>query len=374
MISRRLNLVLLGSVVSLTGAWACSSGGGATSSGHGGATSSSHSSTTVVTTGTGGSGGGAGANLGLACAQDSDCGAPLHCILPTDNDPVFGGGPANGYCSMSCTSDSDCPGASSICLSSAAGAGDCVPSCTPGPGMKQYGMPLDPSKCQGREDVACEPVNQDQTIFGCVPDCGESSQCPTGEACDPRAAVCVPAASVDTGLPIGAACDPNSATAQCAGVCVNFGSQTDGGPATASCSSPCELGGSVTGNPNCGGVTKGLCAYTLPTNGPGDFGFCAPACKTQDDCQNPAFWCFPIGGLTGTGVGMVPNGYCFGSASCPNGQSDCTAAMLTDTTCTQTPSGPYCLSNTFPLSTGDGGTTDGGGEADAGEADAGDGG
>src|SRR5262249_2346051 len=93
-------------------------------------------------------------------------------------------------------------------------------------------------------------------------------------------------------------------------------------------------------------------------------------CMTQTDCQNPTFWCFPINGLTGSGAGMVPNGYCFGATPCPSGQNDCSGDP--GTTCTPTSAGPQCLSNMYPLSQPDPGTDSGtdGGETDGGETDA----
>src|SRR5262249_40796628 len=78
-------------------------------------------------------------------------------------------------------------------------------------------------------------------------------------------------------------------------------------------------------------------------NGAGDYGFCAPACTAQDECQNPEFWCFPVGGLTGMGV---DNGFCFGATACPHGDSDC--AQEQGTVCTQTKYGPECLNPLFP--------------------------
>jgi hypothetical protein len=360
MISRRLQTVLLGSAVILAGSWACGSGK-ATSAGTGGAASTV--STTVVTVATGAGGGGTGGagigNLGLACAQDSDCGAPLTCILPTATDPVFGGGPAAGYCSKACATGADCPGAASTCLLPSTGTmGDCVATCTLGPKLVDINDALDPNKCQGREDVRCLPINADATIDGCIPTCGSDSQCPAGEVCDPRNAVCVAAANESTGLPNGSQCDPTATTPPCAAECVSFGSATDAGPAITQCTNPCVLGGKdIATNPNCGGESKGLCAYFPTGNGAGDFGFCAAACSFQSDCQNPDFWCFPINGLTGSGAGMIPNGYCFGATPCPNGASDCTQS---ETVCTPSSGGPVCLSTLFPAMPGDGGTGDGG--------------
>jgi hypothetical protein len=247
--------------------------------------------------------------------------------------------------------------------------------------------PLSPNKCQGRDDVRC--LSLSSSLDACVPTCGKDSQCPTGEVCDPRLAVCVTPANVSTGLPNGSTCDPSSATPDCAGICVTFTASDAGAPVT-ECSNPCVLGvasgTTIAMDPNCGGDHNGLCAYYPGNNGAGDFGFCAPACNYQSDCQNPAFWCIPIGGLTGTGTGMISNGFCLGATACPNGASDCSSEM--GTTCTTTPDGPFCLSSMFPLTSPDAGTPDAGksdagesdggesdgGEPDGGKADAGDGG
>jgi hypothetical protein len=122
---------------------------------------------------------------------------------------------------------------------------------------------------------------------------------------------------------------------------------------------------------DCGGITKGLCAYLDPTTeGFGDQGFCTNACKKQDDCDNPNFWCYAITNLTGK-FGIT-NGWCFGGAPCPNGDSDCTAAQSLGT-CVQTAYGPQCLSAQFPLGSAapDGGTTTDGGSDAGTETDAG---
>jgi hypothetical protein len=344
-------------------------GSGTTASGSGGTKTTTHTaaSSTGVTTGGGGSPG--AESLGLACASDTDCGgAPLTCILPTASDPVFGGGPANGYCSQTCMTDADCP-STGACLIGASGPGDCVESCTIGPALSHINDPLDPTKCQGRDDLRCTSIDSEGTVFGCLPTCGSDSQCPTGSACDPRNSVCVPSTSVSTGLPAGSACDPMATTPDCAGVCVSFTGST---PAVTLCSDDCTLGGDVTTTSNCGGLAKGLCAYSPTGNGAGDYGFCANACTAQTDCQTPNFWCFPITNLTGTGKGEVPNGWCFGATACPGGQGDCSGDM--GTTCQQTAAGPVCLSTTYPLGGADGGTDSGtpdSGTPDSGTPDSG---
>jgi hypothetical protein len=354
MLARRWQALLIGVAAAATAVQACGGNGttGTGGGGSGGATSSSSShasSTTGVTTGTGGA---TGANLANNCTSDTDCGDGLICIKDTDTNVVFGGGPAGGYCSAKCDTDDDCPGGAVCVHSDPKMPGLCTATCTIGPELMYLNDPFDPNKCWGRNDVRCTPVSN--TVTACLPTCGEDSQCPQGRVCDPRLAVCVDTPTM--GKPAGAKCDPNASAPECAGICVNFtGGET-------SCSSPCVLGGQSdpTDTPNCGGVTKGLCVYSPAGNGAGDYGFCAPACTTQDDCQAPSFWCRPVGGLTGSGV---DNGYCLGAPGCPNGAGDCTQ---TGTMCTQTKFGPFCLSPMFPLGStapDDGGTDSGTGGA-----------
>lgn len=315
----------------------------------------------------------AAGNLGAACAQNSDCGGGgLTCTLPTANDPVFGGGPVNGYCSKTCLMDSDCPSNGACLLDAATGThGTCVLTCTQGPALTSINNPInDTSKCLARADVACAQVGQ--TEFVCLPVCGDDSQCPSGLHCDPAATVCV--MTPNTGIANGQPCVANSNT--CAGLCLTIGLGGDAGTASI-CTSPCELGDppATADTPSawtaCGGVTKGLCAYSTSTEGAGDQGFCTNSCLKQDDCDNPDFFCYAITNLTGT-TG-IPNGWCFGGTSCPNGNSDCTAHGFPGSTCVQTAYGPQCISAQFPLGSAapDAGAPDGGG-TDAGGTDAGD--
>jgi hypothetical protein len=251
--------------------------------------------------------------------------------------------------------DSDCPEVDAICLSAAmGGTGTCVLSCMLGPKLKflNDSIALD-GKCNGRNDVRCAMVAM--ATYACLPTCGEDSQCPMGRVCDPRRSVCVDTPS--TGKPQGSSCDPMAMTPECAGTCVSFTGTT-----ATLCTENCELGGDPndpTNTPNCGGPQKGVCAFSPSGNGAGDFGFCAPACSKQDDCQVPNFWCVSIQGLTGTG--NITNGYCFGVPGCPAGAADC--VLLSGSTCTDTKYGPQCLRGGFPLGTAapdDGGTGDGG--------------
>ena len=235
MIPRRLAVIFIGVGLSLGEVWACSSssGTGGNTGGAGGTGpvgSSSQHSSSVIATGTGGM----GSSIGIACASDTDCGAGLTCIAATATDPIFLGGPANGYCSASCMADSDCPGSGAMCYTGAntTGPGNCVLSCTLGPQLKYLNDDISSdSKCNERNDVRCQAI--DMTTNICLPTCGEDSQCPTGRVCDPRSSVCVDMAN--TGLPAGSVCDPMATTPDCAGICVSF-LAADGGAGPAICS------------------------------------------------------------------------------------------------------------------------------------------
>jgi len=274
-------------------------------------------------------------SLGTACVVNADCGAGLKCLTSTSTVPAFGGGPADGYCSKNCSTDNDCPSPGSTCfLGASPNVGVCVLSCDIGPSLISLDEALDPNKCNGREDVRCGPLDNMGNFYGCLPTCGRDDQCPAGRVCDPRKAVCVSVPSA--GLPGGAQCDPMATTTECAGICISF----SGG--VTSCSSPCVLGGDftdLTAVTDCGGLDKGVCAYSPAGNGAGDYGYCAAACQTHGDCQNPSFWC--------SSVGLPSNGYCFGSKACPGGQANCQSPNI----CTNTQYGPYCLNPQYPLGT-----------------------
>ena len=309
-----------------------------TSSSSGSNTTSSSTTTTTTGSSTTSTGGNAADNLALQCAADSDCGAGLKCLTGDANNPILGGGAANGYCSKDCATDDDCPGNASFCLGATAGKpGICLLTCDIGPKLSSPVEPLDEGKCLGREDLRCGAVNASGQITACLPTCGSDDQCPTAKVCDPRSEVCVTTAH--TGLPLGAKCNPMAPTPECAGLCINF----SGGETM--CSSPCVLGGVIDFNDleavkDCGGLSKGLCAYSPTNNGAGDFGICAQACKEQGDCQNPTFWCGD--------VGLPDNGFCFGGVkACPKGDADCADPE----TCADTKFGPLCLDPKYPLGT-----------------------
>jgi hypothetical protein len=257
------------------------------------------------------------------------------CITSTIDDPFLGGGPADGYCSKDCASDADCPGALDICVTPAGAAtGECFAGCEIGnPPLDFLDSPLDATKCFGREDVRCQTVDNSPI---CIPTCSVDAQCSGGRVCDPLLAVCV--VSPTTGLPIGSVCDPMADPGDCAGVCVSFTGADPNNPVTM-CSNWCVLGGELDGN-DCGGLSAGLCVFSPAGNGAGDYGFCTPSCTAHDDCQNPTFWCTPVGFTNA-------NGYCFGHDPCTV-QADCTGA---NETCTLTKYGKFCISSQYALGT-----------------------
>lgn len=310
-----------------------SSVGSVGSAGAGGEGGSFASSTASASSSGGMSSG--GAPLGGACETNSDCEKALVCDRETDNDPIFGGGPAGGLCTSLCMADADC-GSAGLCLTTTAGPpGRCVPSCTIGPPLMYLEDPLDPAKCLGRADLRCAKTKAGEA---CVPTCGDDAQCTGGRVCDPRLTVCVDVASA--GAPIGEVCDPNVDPPACAGVCIGFSS------GDAMCSTPCVLGGDALSTSDCGGPEHGLCAFRPSANGAGDFGFCTPSCAAHLDCQKPSFWCFGIEGVTE----VVQRGFCFGATPCPGGQGECVDANQQPTgyTCTDTPQGAFCLDTSFP--------------------------
>ncbi|WP_437670763.1 hypothetical protein [Sorangium sp. So ce131] len=275
--------------------------------------------------------------IAAACEADVDCEPGLFCMAPQVNDPLFGGGPANGYCSKRCATHDECSDdGSALCTVDANDRnGACMLSCTIGPALRFLNETLDPAKCHGREDVRCARGNLNANV--CLPTCGDDSQCPPGRACDQTLAVCVD--RTRPGRPMGAPCDPAADAPECEGVCAPL---EEG---TAICSSRCVLGGSNDPTPtsDCGGPERGFCIYKGQEDGAGDEGVCAPACASQDDCEAPVLWCVAVGGLTGK---RVENGYCLAADACPGGQSDC---RNESDRCTPTRFGPFCLSPIFPL-------------------------
>jgi hypothetical protein len=326
----------------------------------------------VLTIGTGGSGAGM---LVTACSADAGCGGDLLCLTATTSYAVFGGGAPNGFCTKACSSDSDCASLGGVCYKmDPTQNGACTLPCTLDHNQEdpvsEVFAPLSNQKCLGRPDVRCARLGA--TMGGvCLPTCGDDAEC-AGRSCDPRTAVCVD--TPNTGAPLGAPCDPTADAGVCAGLCVGFQN------GSAMCSDPCVVGGfpdaGITLPYDCHGADAGLCAFHPSGYGPGDTGYCTPACTTQSACQNPNFWCFGVSQLTPS----THLGYCFAAAACPNGQIDCepppdagdldAAAADGGYLCTATPLGPFCLDPTFPLGFIDAGLGDGGDAAADGGTDA----
>ncbi|WP_438001148.1 hypothetical protein WMF26_16650 [Sorangium sp. So ce185] len=289
--------------------------------------------------GGGGSGGGYGdGGLGARCELDADCGPSGICLSASGNE-FFGGGPAGGYCTTSCAADGDCEGEGSACVE-----GICLLGCPLGnPPLVQITDELDPGKCHGREDLRCDSIGD---VSVCMPSCGMDSQC-AGRACDPRINLCVDEPT--TGLPAGSPCEVgDEGIDPCAGWCVPFG------PELGVCAGLCALGGDIA-NEDCGGLRSGMCVYALKKDpGIGDTGACAKACTTHGDCLMPHASC--------TFVGQESNGFCvFGPTKCPRGQGDCRTA---GEVCAETPDGPLCLDERYPLNDAGAGGAGGAGGAE----------
>ncbi|WP_433935903.1 hypothetical protein AB3662_14395 [Sorangium cellulosum] len=315
---------------------------GSASAGAGGDGGSSAAGGDGGSSAAGGDGGGPGgeARLAARCEADADCGPSGVCIPESDSE-FFGGGPAGGYCTAACSEDSDCAGEGSVCI-----GGACLLGCTMGvPPLESLATELDPGKCQGREDLRCDALD-DASI--CVPSCGSDGQCTGGRVCDPRWNLCVDEPT--TGLPEGSPCEiGRDGEDPCASWCIDFGGESG------VCAGLCVLGGDIA-NDDCGGLESGLCLYSLAADsGAGDVGVCANACTSHSDCLLPDASC--------VSAGLEANGYClFGVTQCPLGQRQCARGEV----CTRTPQGSLCLDETYPLD--DSGAGGGGGAGGAGGA------
>ncbi|MBL9027370.1 MAG: hypothetical protein JNL21_34585 [Myxococcales bacterium] len=342
-----LGLLVGAGAILASGFWGCGddsgSGGSGGTGGAGGsgsttkATTTTKSATVTVSTGPDDT-----VYVGRTCLDDGDCGMDGRCLQPDEDIEQLGlGGPADGYCTKACTTSSECPG-NGLCFTDANDEnGICLLGCEIGPPLEFIDDPLLEDKCQQREDLRCVDTNDGAV---CLPTCGSDAQCPAGRSCDPQLAICVD--TPNTGLESGELCDPMADPPECAGVCVNFG--TDPGAPPAYCSNRCVLGGELDSF-DCGGLDQGVCVFRPSGYGAGDQGFCSPACSVQSDCANPGWWCFSNN--------FAPNGFCFTATPCPGGQGDCDP--MSGDECTQTIHGPFCLDPVIPL--GDAGTGGGGG-------------
>lgn len=318
-----------GASLLVSGFWGCGDSSDTGASGAGGATAASSSvqvaSASVVGPSSTASGM-AASKLGEVCDKDGDCGAGMRCITPESNSPILGGGAVNGYCTKDCSKDDECPGEGSSCIVPPnSNTGECFLGCTIGPELEFIDDMLDPGKCHGRDDLRCSELSM-ATV--CLPVCSKDEQCGSRQ-CDTRTGYCVDKAS--TGKPLGALCNPDAKVPECAGFCQKFTGTTP-----AICSAPCVLGDNDFFNTNdCGGLDKGLCVYRPSGYGAGDFGRCASACTSHDQCGNPAWWC--------SANNFAENGYCFTTEDCTT-TADCANAMLgPEYACVPTKFGGKCL-------------------------------
>lgn len=294
--------------------WIVASCGGSSASSPGGTSGNDAGSGTGGSTGSGGSGavgtggtvagsGGAGgaatgtamANLGLACASDTDCGGNgLTCLLPTAKSMYGAGGPANGYCTFACAANTDatrCGAAGGSCIDFSPVTTQiqafCMQSCVIGTAGS-----LNMEKCHTRQDVACTQVQAAGAgvveIDACIPTCSRDIDCPTGRQCDDAVAVCFDTKSA--GDPLGTHCDATAMTTSCAGGCLPIG---DGTTVSASfCTRLCVFGSLAacdysgatmslaTGGPH------GICALGTQDADLGDQGFCVQQCDVAADCSD----------------------------------------------------------------------------------------
>lgn len=274
--------------------------------------------------------------VGTACSSDAECGLMGLggiCARADGDDPVFQGGPENGYCTMPCQGNGDCPGVANLCFNGLGGdamEGRCVLSCDLGPDLMYLNDPLDSFKCHGREDVACTSTPNGNL---CLPTCTNDMHCPAGRVCDLTLGICVN--GILSGKKLGSGCDPNAVQDECGN---GFCQIVNGMGMTGMCSGRCTLGGDIQYG-DCGGLSNGLCVFIPSGNGVGDLGFCAGSCMAQDECAAPDTFCLKLSSL---------GGYCLPTSACPNGQADCN---FPGTMCTQTKVGAFCIDPTFPLGT-----------------------
>jgi hypothetical protein len=142
--------------------------------------------------------------LGSKCAADGDCTGGLECVVVGE---AFSRAPAGGLCTAPCLLDDECKphGETALCSGSFCLEG-CKTNTTTGP-------TLDPTKCHGREDMACigfrciVPGDTGclETVDACMPMCAADEQCGPGLFCSHGAAsVCQN--TQPAGAPPGTAC------------------------------------------------------------------------------------------------------------------------------------------------------------------------
>jgi hypothetical protein len=261
--------------------------------------------------------------LGGPCKANGDCASGL-CSKSSDNlssDPTSPGGVGNGLCTVDCTANAAvCGPLGGICVAidvsgTTVTKAVCLESCSVGPALPA--LPV--TKCHGRQDMACEPVNQAETLFACIPICISDADCGTRK-CEPASGLCV--GTPRTGKPLGSGCtavrgQPNTDCAS--GLCLpidNFPS--DGGNSTPGvCSEFCRFltqeACHYRGSPLDAGPTMGACVLPYNSSAPynaGDLGLCLQLCDAPGDCnyQAPNWTCQTQTVLNGWGhsVCLVP--------------------------------------------------------------------
>jgi hypothetical protein len=294
-----------GSVSGIVGVGVTCPKDGGTSTGVGGAGGAGGSIGAGGSVGLGGSSGAGGttfdggstASFGNACTSSATCGG-LQCL----NDLGTGFTYPNGICSLPCTppQSNPCGSIGGVCVTYTSGtAGICLQQCNLG-----QAAALPAVKCQGRQDEACQPVNQTQqnTPVACLPSCVTNADCGS-KKCHPGLGVC---ADTVTPSPIGAPCtvDATGAASDCGdGFCLTISTSTDGGVSTGFCSAACTVGAvdacGFTRNPvSSASGPVGACTFvqfqnSLDPTGLGlnngdpteDVGFCGQLCDAPADCS-----------------------------------------------------------------------------------------
>ncbi len=248
------------------------------------------------TTGGGGAGGSGGSGvggmgggppgtqtLGASCKSDPECVPGLICVKPTDRLGTSTGGVANGLCTRDCSIDTTVCPANATCITLDVTAANqpkayCVEKCAIG----------NFTKCHGRLDTACGPLDAANTMFACLPLCASDADC-AGRRCDLFTGLCVDTPMA--GKPIGAACTviPGQSNTDCAGgACLPIAA-VDAGPTPGVCSGICRYGTQAScgfrTTPLAAGPPAGSCAIPYGDGfSTGDLGVCLQLCDTPNDC------------------------------------------------------------------------------------------
>lgn len=253
--------------------------------------------------------------LGGACQGNGDCAAGLICIRPNDNvSTISPAGVGNGVCTAECLANPAlCDPLGGSCLAVDANQQGtvtraiCFENCTLGPH----------AKCHNREDIVCEPVDQAETQFQCVPLCVTNADC-AGRKCDPASGLCVDALP-PAGKSVGSGCTVVSGqrNTECDdGVCLPLATVPDGGSGPGVCSGFCRLGTSAACGFRAGPLVPGspTAACVLPWGATGydvgDLGLCLQLCDSVGDCSYQAndWTCRTEISVAGHSVCLVPAG------------------------------------------------------------------